>query len=75
MLCIENMGLLPNHAIYSIEGLSRLVKEVGNSLKVALDPGHAYLSGGIIESIKVSCSFISYIHVSDNEVIKSDHFE
>jgi sugar phosphate isomerase/epimerase len=64
MLCVENMGLLPNHVIYSIEGLSRLVKEVCNSLKVAFDLGHAHLSGDIIESIKVSCPYALTLGIS-----------
>jgi sugar phosphate isomerase/epimerase len=76
VLCVENMGHLPNDTIHTVEELRQLVDGVAHpSLKVTLDLSHANISGGISNSIQILQPHIRHIHMSDNFGRESSHFE
>ena len=76
ILCVENMGHLPNDAIHTVGELRKLVDEVANpSLEVTLDLSHAHIEGGIFRAIQTLKPHIRHIHVSDNFGRESSHLE
>ena len=76
VLCVENMGHLPNDTIHTVEELRQLIDEVAHpSLEVTLDLSHSNISGGISNSIQTLKPHIRHIHVSDNFGRESSHLE
>ena len=76
ILCVENMGHLPNDTIHTVEELRQLIDEVEHpSLGITLDLSHSNISGGISNSIQTLTPHIRHIHVSDNFGRESGHLE
>jgi len=76
ILCVENMGHLPNDTIHTVEELRQLIDEVVHpSVGVTLDLSHSHVEGGISNSIETLHPHIRHIHVSDNFGRESSHLE
>jgi len=72
-VCLENIAINDTSIDRCYADLLEIREAVGDSLKFTLDMGHARLSEGTPEGIRVLGDAIGHIHLSDNFGEKDDH--
>lgn len=72
-VCLENIAINDTSIDRCFEDLLEIREAVGDSLKFTLDMGHARLSQGAAEGIRLLGNAIGHIHLSDNFGEKDDH--
>lgn len=72
VICLENM-VIDNHIDRTFEDLLDIRQAVGTSLMFTLDIGHARLTNGAAEGVRLLGGAIRHIHFTDNFGKKDDH--
>ena len=72
-ICLENVGVDPQHIDQTFEDLLEIRNLVDDSLKFTLDLGHARLTEGVQKGINTLGDNIRHIHFTDNFGKKDDH--
>jgi sugar phosphate isomerase/epimerase len=72
-ICLENVGVDPQHIDQTFDDLLEIRNQVDDSLKFTLDIGHARLTEGVQKGIDTLGEHIRHIHFTDNFGKKDDH--
>jgi len=72
-ICLENVGVDPQHIDQTFDDLVEIRNLAGDSLKFTLDIGHARLTEGVQKGIDTLGENIRHIHFTDNFGKKDDH--
>jgi sugar phosphate isomerase/epimerase len=76
LICLENFSSSNNCILTAIEDMAEWIDTIHNpALKIALDLGHAHVSGGVARVISILGDRIAHLYVHDNDADSLSHRE